>query len=45
MSPSLPMIGVVIDALRRKAVSIQPTALSEAWKDCWNSARAGTTSD
>jgi hypothetical protein len=39
------MIGVATDALSKNAVSTQPTALSEVWRERWISGRAGTTSD
>ena len=45
MSPSRPMIGVATEALSRYAVSTQPTALSDVWRELWISGRAGTTSD
>src|SRR6185369_7976470 len=45
MSPRRPMIGVVTDALSRKAVRTQPTELSEVWSDSWICGRAGTTRD
>ena len=45
MSPSRPTIGVVTEALSRKAVSTQPTALSEVWSESWICGSAGTTSD
>ncbi len=45
MSPSRPMIGVVTEALSRYAVSTQPTAPSDVWRELWISGRAGRTSD
>jgi hypothetical protein len=39
------MIGVATDALRRNAVSTQPTALSDVWREAWICGSAGTTSD
>jgi hypothetical protein len=39
------MIGVATEALRRYAVSTQPTALSVVFRDCWICGSAGTTSD
>ena len=45
MSPRRPMIGVATDALRRNAVSTQPTALSDVWRELWICGSAGTTSD
>ena len=45
MSPSRPMSGVAMDALRRYAVSTQLTEFSEVCSACWISGRAGATSD
>ena len=45
MSPSRPMIGVVTEALSRYAVSTQPTAPSEVWRELWISGSAGKTND
>jgi hypothetical protein len=45
MSPRRPTIGVVTDALSRKAVSTHPTALSDVGSDSWICGRAGTTRD
>jgi len=45
MSPSRPMIGVATEALSRNAVSTQPTALSDVWREPWICSRAGTTND
>jgi hypothetical protein len=39
------MIGVATEALSRNAVSTQPTALSDVWRECWICGSAGTTSD
>ena len=43
-SPSLPAIGVAIDALTRKPVSTQLTALGDASNSCASAGSAGTTS-
>ena len=45
MSPSRPITGVAIEALRRYAVSIQLTEFSEVCSACWSSGSAGATSD
>ncbi len=45
MSPSRPIRGVAIEALRRYAVSTQLTEFSEVCRACWISGRAGATSD
>ena len=45
MSPRRPMIGVATDALRRYAVSIQLTAVSDVCSDRRMSGSAGSTSD
>ena len=45
MSPSRPMSGVAIDALRRYAVSTQLTEFSDVCSACWISGSAGATSD
>ncbi len=45
MSPSRPMMGVVTEALKRKAVRTQPTELSLVCRDSWICGSAGTTSD
>ena len=45
MSPSRPTIGVVTEALSRKAVSTQPTDPSDVPSASWICGSAGTTSD
>jgi hypothetical protein len=39
------MIGVATEALKRYAVSTQPTALSDVCREFWISGSAGTTND
>ncbi len=45
MSPSRPIRGVAMEALRRYAVSTQLTEFSDVCRACWSSGRAGATSD
>ena len=45
MSPSRPRIGVKIEALSRKAVSTQATAVAEVCRSRWISGSAGATRD
>ena len=43
MSPSRPTIGVAIEAVSRKTVSTQVTAVAEAPRSFWIAGSAGTT--